>query len=440
MKKMLISILFVISLGLISACSPPSPDNNNNTVKNITTDKDLTLTTVAPDYQWIQLGEQGAVIARAVFKKSGQNCPAVDTVDQNGNSSTAAMQPRTQNMPENFDVTVCETTLAANLKSAEIAQKKLPLPTKSPKKVAVIGDTGCRIKGKDVQNCNDPNPTETTGWDFVKTAKDAAALNPDLVIHVGDYIYRESECEDAGKCGGSPYGDNWATWEIDFLKPAKPLLENVPLVFARGNHESCQREFRGWYLFLDPRSLKSDYLTNCVTASDPFNVALDKLDLLVLDSSNEGDLNDYNEAAIKNLKGSNPVWVVTHVPFYGISHYGNFNSNNDVKTAIQNSKVEFLVSGHIHFFEMVLFDKTPSQMIAGGGATELDHKVSDAEFQSGLNELGAIGADKNDPAKPASEIIDKFTFSFIDVEDDKWKITVMGQDGKTEKATYTIKR
>src|SRR5262249_9219466 len=47
----------------------------------------------------------------------------------------------------------------------------------------------------------------------------------DLVIHVGDYLYRQSACPpgDAG-CAGSPYGDDWPTWKADFFAPAAPAL------------------------------------------------------------------------------------------------------------------------------------------------------------------------------------------------------------------------
>ena len=316
------------------------------------------------------------------------------------------------------------------------------MPVKSPKRIVVLGDTGCRVKGTDIQNCNN-DPKYGDQWHFVKTAKDAVALKPDLVIHVGDYIYRESDCNDAAKCGGGSYGDNWATWSIDFFQPAQPLLESVPWVFARGNHETCgdqsasisEREWRGWYLFLDPRSLNDTSFTNCVTTSAPFNVTLDGLDLLVLDSSNEGDLNQYNETAVENLR-LQLFCLVTHVPLYGINHY-NYTKpdqpSDPVKDAIKNSTVRFLVSGHIHLFEMLLFSDRPPQMIAGGGATELDPKVTDDQFKQGLSLIGATGKDKTDPNKPASEIIDKFTFSYIDVESGSWKITVMDQDGKLEK-------
>ena len=43
---------------------------------------------------------------------------------------------------------------------------------------------------------------------------------PDLVIHVGDYFYRENACPaDATGCQGTPFGDNWPTWAADFFNP-----------------------------------------------------------------------------------------------------------------------------------------------------------------------------------------------------------------------------
>ena len=64
-----------------------------------------------------------------------------------------------------------------------------------PQRIVVLGDTGCRLKGAALQACNDP-----AQWPFPQLAAAAASLKPDLVIHVGDYLYRESACP-AGKPG-----------------------------------------------------------------------------------------------------------------------------------------------------------------------------------------------------------------------------------------------
>ena len=75
----------------------------------------------------------------------------------------------------------------------------------------------------------------------------AAKFKPDLVIHVGDYLYRESACPPGNQgCAGSPWGDNWTTWKADFFDPAAPLLAAAPIVLVRGNHEDCKRAGPGW--------------------------------------------------------------------------------------------------------------------------------------------------------------------------------------------------
>ena len=115
----------------------------------------------------------------------------------------------------------------------------------------MLGDTGCRIKGATLQACNDP-----AQWPFPQVAAAAASLKPDLVIHVGDYLYRESACPPGNQgCAGSPWGDNWTTWQADFFTPAQPLLAAAPIVLARGNHEDCKRAGPGWLRLQGPPPL-----------------------------------------------------------------------------------------------------------------------------------------------------------------------------------------
>src|SRR5207344_1908266 len=97
--------------------------------------------------------------------------------------------------------------------------------------------------------CND-----AVAWPFGQVVAAAAAAQPDLVIHVGDYHYRENACpdNDAG-CAGSPWGYGWDTWDADLFTPARDLLAAAPWIFVRGNHESCNRGGQGWWRFLDFR-------------------------------------------------------------------------------------------------------------------------------------------------------------------------------------------
>src|SRR6185295_2239356 len=98
------------------------------------------------------------------------------------------------------------------------------------------------------QDCNNP-----ALWPFAQVAQSVADAKPDLVIHVGDYLYRESACPagDAG-CARSPYGYDWPTWKADFIAPAAPALRAAPWIVVRGNHEICRRGGAGYFRLLDP--------------------------------------------------------------------------------------------------------------------------------------------------------------------------------------------
>ncbi len=170
--------------------------------------------------------------------------------------------------PSVFPVQTCELVLPSGTTSAVVNAAleggsqgiALPLPKANAQTIVVIGDTGCRMQyspptvtdggvivNAQWQACGDP-----TQYTFAATAAAAAKLNPDVVIHVGDYQYRDNECPpDVAGCAGSPWGYGWDTWQADFFKPAQPLLAAAPWVVNRGNHEQCTRAGQGWYRFLD---------------------------------------------------------------------------------------------------------------------------------------------------------------------------------------------
>ena len=174
--------------------------------------------------RWVQMGPGGAIEARIVT--AAPTCPAV-MID----GASVTMHERAA--PDGaFNVRLCSATISKAAKSASVGGQALPLSKAQPDRIVVIGDTGCRIKGSAVQACNDPKQ-----WPFPVIAREAAKLKPDLVIHVGDYLYRESACPagDTG-CAGTSSGDNWPTWNADFFTPAAPLLAAAPWVIVRGNH------------------------------------------------------------------------------------------------------------------------------------------------------------------------------------------------------------
>jgi len=186
----------------------------------------LPITAEAADSAWVQATTSGFE-ARIVTTAAA--CPMLHT--DKGETAMAVRAAASENFP-----LICAATIPAGASRASIAGTVLPLPVAAPQRILVLGDTGCRIKGSALQACNDP-----AKWPFPQLAAAAAALKPDLVVHVGDYLYRESPCPaGANGCAGSPWGDNWITWQADFYTPAAPLLAAAPIVLARGNHQTAR--------------------------------------------------------------------------------------------------------------------------------------------------------------------------------------------------------
>jgi hypothetical protein len=277
---------------------------------------------------------------------------------------------------------VCGAPLAPGVQ-ASINGVPLPAPMVAPKRILVLGDTGCRIKGGTVQECND-----AAKWPFPQLAAAAAKLKPDLIVHVGDYLYRESACPpgNAG-CAGSPWGDNWTTWQADFFTPAAPLLAAAPVLLARGNHEDCNRAGAGWQLLMGPGAP-----TPCAAHVPLYTVALHGLVLGVLDDAVSGetdldrDMAKTYAAEINSLAGPQPAWFIHHRPTWaaitgplGIPVGGNMTL---MQAALDNqaegkpmlpANVELQLSGHIHSFEALNYEgHVPPQIVAGNGGDNLD--------------------------------------------------------------------
>ena len=85
-------------------------------------------------------------------------------------------------------------------------------PAADIQRIIVFGDTGCRInkKKKSPQDC-------VNGWPYQKIARHAAAAHPDLVIHIGDYLYREACNADTTNCSKMRTGYGWEEWREDFF-------------------------------------------------------------------------------------------------------------------------------------------------------------------------------------------------------------------------------
>jgi hypothetical protein len=260
-----------------------------------------------------------------------------------------------------------------------VAGAALPVVPATLRRIVVIGDTGCRLEGRAVQDCNDP-----VVWPFRTIAKRAAARSPELVIHVGDYHYRASACPaDRVGCAGSPYGDNWQTWQADFFEPAASLLAAAPWVMVRGNHEECRRGGQGWTLMLDPLPGPHD----CSDQSVPYRVHAGGLDLLLFDSAVADDFKaEADKAAsfagqMASLLDGAPAhtWLLTHRPVWALAggELTGKTLNLTEQAAIRghvSAGLDMVLSGHLHDFANYSFGpERPAQLIVGtGGDTLLD--------------------------------------------------------------------
>ncbi|HVZ92102.1 MAG TPA: metallophosphoesterase [Rhizomicrobium sp.] len=381
---------------------------------------------------WVQLGPDGAAQARAVTRFSV--CPQIAI----GTSNVANMSARAA-AGGGFPL-VCSAPLPAGAQNAALIdrakQERIALPpvASEPKRILILGDTGCRVKGDATQACNDP-----ARWPFPAVAAAAARLKPDLIVDVGDYLYRESACPkgDAG-CAGTPFGDNWPTWNADFFAPAAPLLAAAPWVFVRGNHEDCARAGAGWIRLLGPLSFDASAL--CPAHLAPYSVPAGAMSLVVMDDANAPDTSVYAAmtgvyraefAALATEK--EPVWLVMHRPVWGaikgplgIPIGGNATLIEAVGEAGIAKPVTLMLSGHIHAFEAINYEaKAPPLLVAGVGGDKLDETPQDLG--------GAIFQGHSGVAVKDGVSIDGFGFVLLSKSADGWNVDLYDSKGIVER-------
>ncbi|MFZ6748752.1 metallophosphoesterase family protein [Undibacterium sp. Ren11W] len=397
------SIVILITL---AACSTPSQNTT-------TTSPAEPLTNDGPILAaWVVMGEQGQAQARAITTAS--ECPELS---QDGVSKRMQLRAGAASIAQRktvssaadskaslFEVNSCEADLQASVKTASIAGRVLPLPKALPQKIIVIGDTGCRLqKGSNYfQECND-----AAKWAFAQVAKTAASFQPDLVIHVGDYHYRENACSPGNSsCASSPWGYGWDTWRADFFTPAAALLAAAPWVVVRGNHESCGRAGQGWWRFMDPRPLQAG--RDCNREADdlqgdysaPYAIPLGTMggqsaQLIVFDSAKvPGQILEKTSSAYQiysaQLQAADQLAeqaqfsiFMNHHPILGFAPA--FTPGNPaLQDLMQQShperlfppKVQATLAGHVHLFEAITFASDhPSQFVAGNGGSSLDQAL-----------------------------------------------------------------
>ncbi len=279
--------------------------------------------------------------------------------------------------------TVCVANVPKGTTEVLLQETTLPAPPLGEvKRVAIVGDTGCRVSDKHglYQACN--NNSE---WPLSQIATSIEDFRPDLIIYLGDYIYRESPCPDGNNgCKGTPFGDTHETWMVDWLLPTAPMHRAAPMVLIRGNHETCSRAGMGWFRYLDAR----DYSNECKTDSDSWIAEVDPLRIAVLDTSYLDDtqgqpLVDFFADEFRDLGNSfteNKGWIATHRPIWGVGADDDTGEAYEPTTVLQEavrsvplgSFVELLLGSHLHLAEAIDFvGDRPPQLVVGNGGTQL---------------------------------------------------------------------
>ncbi len=389
---------------------------------------------------WVELGPASpgndgfTALARVIVDSPTAACPDL-VIDGKAQAMTHWKQMR------GFDGAACQGVIPASAKAATIGRRALPHVNRNPKKILVLGDTGCRVAGGGedgaeakrwrLQDCNDPK-----AWPFATVASNAAKEKPELVIHVGDYLYRESNCKGVKGCPGGPFGDNIETWRADFFTPAKPLLEAAPWIFVRGNHEDCKRAGKGWFSLLDPGTSQSD---TCIDNAKPYVVSLGKMKYAVLDSSDADDEAPKGSSKkfdaqvalftgyLKDIAGQNMNggWLLSHHPVWSIKQGNEALSilNAALEAAWAQAKptgIGLLVAGHTHTFELIEFsDSHPAQLVIGNGGTSLAKSITSYS--------------KNDPVVKENQIQSfnedhQWGYSIFTGKAGNWKISVENEN------------
>ena len=342
---------------------------------------------------WVQLTGEGAEVRAAA---AGAVCPEA-VID----GKPIAMTRRAAAAAD-FPL-VCALPLPAGATSVSVEGRALPAP-RPARRVILFGDTGCEVKTFEAQACNDPR-----AWPFARIAALAAANKPDLVIHVGDYYYREEPCPLGLKaCAGSPSGDHWDTWAAEFFDPAAPLLQAAPWVFTRGNHESCQRGWRGWFSLLDAAPPPE----RCRDVTAAFAAKSGDLNIYVIDSAIADDRArnprrvraitvqlDHLGAALDSGQG----WIITHRPVWGLVPVARLGPAAPVEVTLNFTEqdafrgramagVQMVVSGHVHHFQVIDFGAArPAQLTVGAGG-DLGIKADRAQPYGGDRPLNGLDA------------------------------------------------
>lgn len=350
------------------------------------------------------------LVARAVVPR-GVGCPRLVVEETNGSTRSVKMTVRRAPATTGAaftSLTSCTADIPANAVQARVGDADIPAAMpRAVNRMAIFGDTGCRLKGSTVQDCSTPGT-----WPLAAISSSVAKDEPDLIVFTGDFYYREAVCPltALAECGGSPspipgmpFNDTDYGWTADVFTPMSPLLSVAPIVVTRGNHEACFRGGNGYYIFFDPRegtegkcapvvgpNGQSVPPANVLNATYAVDIPIDEerdLRLVVVDSANGQDCEPSSIVtqqrtrylAAQKLARGHESWLVVHRPVVGWQPNADcaptgawISADQAAASAGLLGGYQMMLSSHIHVAEAINIPGLPGQLVIGNGGTLLD--------------------------------------------------------------------
>ncbi len=391
--------------------------------------------------------------ARAVIP-NGVSCPKVTKTYANGRKSESAMTVRTPGAttgPAFASLRACEANLPSGLAYARVGAIGVPAKFQSKfDKIAVFGDTGCRVTTKQVQDCN-----SLSAWPLARNAQSVAAAKPDVVFFTGDFFYREAACpkDMLTFCGSSPppaippaagqkfapIADTGYGWAADALIPMAPVFAAAPILVTRGNHESCFRGGNGWMMMFEIQLKPSSCAPTSAGASAPdniaptysvdFPIAAGRTLRAIMVDSNGGSNREitpawqalqkpaYQQAnKLAGAQSGKESWLITHRPMFGIDPVLQIDKPDPAATASDpgvlnwtsidqtgaalglTSNFNLMLASHIHVAQVVQMPGQPAQLVFGNGGTLFD-STNPADYT--VPAYGPLNTPAGQPIDPA---------------------------------------
>jgi hypothetical protein len=369
---------------------------------------------------WVQYAADGKPHVRAL---APQSCPAAVTYD----GGSARIRTRAGTAP-GFDEVVCDAPIPAGARHVKLENLLLPSPVTAPQTIVVLGDTGCRMSAWEQQNCGD-----IADWPFPKIARAIAKVRPDLLVHVGDYYYRETNCLTGVKDCLNRWGDTSLSWNADWFWPARPLFASAPLVLIRGNHEDCERGGAAWFRYLDGADAVTACTPGAVDGSPPWAVSFGPLRLVVNDSAADPSDGKPDPARITFYQtsyrqaqalapGAGEAWFLTHRPPYA--------NTNQTQALLQPgwklAPFRLVIAGHVHDFEAINLTGYPALIVNGESGDDLDDAGSTAKYIGQQMNNGSPVYAFGSPAPYATK---QFGFAVYEKKLAGWRISLRDVDG-----------